>query len=146
MKVFEAAQKLDEVKPDWYTRVNLDTLNLEQSETCVLGQAFADETYSPYSYGLEQLGLDPEDPNASLVFDSNDYRHEWVQEILNRRAGLVEEIKVNALVKQFISAYEEASRGFPAALDRLYNQYKPETITVEVREDKWAQYKHLFEE
>ena len=46
---------LDRVKPDWFKRVNLDTLDLSCDDTCVLGQLHGD-----YLRGMDKYGLDNE--------------------------------------------------------------------------------------
>ena len=48
--VRRGAALLDRKLPGWHTRINLNTLDLNDCEACILGQL-----YGKYSYGLEVL-------------------------------------------------------------------------------------------
>jgi len=51
-RVQAGAQLLDETKPDWFERVNVDELDMKKAKYCVLGHVYGD-----YYDGLRVLGL-----------------------------------------------------------------------------------------
>ena len=80
------AELLDEKKPDWYTRVDLDTLDIGLASECVLGQVFG-----YYTHGLNALDITGDD---SLYGFSRHVGHPssawdelnecWAKEIVHR--------------------------------------------------------------
>ncbi len=58
-RVARGAMLLDEHRPGWYLRTDLDRLDMGQSQHCVLGQEYADEwrgyAYTVYSHAIERL-------------------------------------------------------------------------------------------
>ncbi len=65
------AKLLDEFCPRWHSLVNVNTLAMDDSDSCVLGQV-----YSDYDLGLDSLGLDYNDEiyygflaNSSMYYD-----------------------------------------------------------------------------
>lgn len=104
-RVAQGAALLDIKQPGWEHRIDLDTLDIQTSTTCVLGQVFCGED-DPYEYGADYLLLHDavENPDAPVMvahgFDAPDSLHdpdveatpwtdltaEWRRVILQRRA------------------------------------------------------------
>lgn len=59
-RVLVGAAWLDEVDPDWYTRVDTETLNVESFCGCVLGQIVSDFTYGSFD---TVVGRFPDNPD-----------------------------------------------------------------------------------
>lgn len=63
-RIERGAAWLDRVKPGWRDLIDLDTLNLADAESCVLGQVFADEaddlTTDGFDYVAEYMSPPPE--------------------------------------------------------------------------------------
>ena len=56
---------LDQYDPEWFNKINLDTLELSGCHKCILGQLFYDQWYNeehhcadPFGYGKMTLGID----------------------------------------------------------------------------------------
>jgi len=90
---------LDQRMPDWVERVDLNTLDTQHLERCVLGQLFGD-----YVIGVEELGLKEEGDRLdevsvySLGFQASgdegqptyaDLTEAWRAAILERRAPVL---------------------------------------------------------
>ncbi len=54
--VLRGSNLLDTHVPDWYWAINLDTLNQNDMDSCVVGQLFGD-----WTVGLMRMGLDERD-------------------------------------------------------------------------------------
>lgn len=50
MNVREAAKRFDEIRPDWFTRINFETLDMNDCLNCILGQVFGH-----YDNGIEVI-------------------------------------------------------------------------------------------
>lgn len=63
-RVAQGAALLDREVPDWWRRINLDTLRMSACSSCVLGQLYGD-----YDIGLDQLHIPAqrETPPADLL-------------------------------------------------------------------------------
>lgn len=93
LTVTDAASLLDRAAPNWFRRVNLDTLDLSSRTMCVLGQLFGD-----YSEGRRLISYHDEEGlcmniAGSGVFSANaPHRDEWMEAIAQRlRAAPVEQ-------------------------------------------------------
>jgi hypothetical protein len=62
------AALLDEKRPDWYTGINLETLDINSFSTCPLCQTFDD-----YWEACEILKLDPENSSEENPMKACDY-------------------------------------------------------------------------
>lgn len=87
--VLDVAALLDVERPDWFTALDLDDLELDSECNCVLGQLYApDETHvSPFSRGFAYL-IRPrllEQPDLQLGVSSYAPRSVWVAEVARRR-------------------------------------------------------------
>jgi hypothetical protein len=57
------ATLLDEIRPNWYNEVNLDTLNMDDGRACLMGQL-----YGGYTKGRTELGISAVDaPDYGIV-------------------------------------------------------------------------------
>lgn len=91
--VEEAADILDQIEPDWFTKVDVNRLDMDSMGSCVLGQVFSGnaQLLSGYTYATEEFH-DLEDLDTFTgVFGGNsdefgDYTDTWVNYITNRRA------------------------------------------------------------
>lgn len=69
-RIPEGVALLDDVVPDWASKVDLATLSMSDYNTCVLGQVFGDYSEGrarlgiPLGdgkwYGFDQVGVDPD--------------------------------------------------------------------------------------
>lgn len=53
MNVREAAKRLDEIEPNWFNKINFETLDMNSTQYCVLGQVFGS-----YKKGISSIGID----------------------------------------------------------------------------------------
>jgi len=53
------ATLLDEVRPNWYNEVDLKTLDMDNSQECLMGQL-----YGQYNVGMHAVGLNVKDGEA----------------------------------------------------------------------------------
>lgn len=89
--IYEAAQALDVIKPDWYQKVNTKRLEMFSPDNCILGQSFNDyprdeksKHESGFVVGMHLLsGLDYR--WACGMFSSFQFRAAWIEEIEVRR-------------------------------------------------------------
>lgn len=81
--VAEAAMILDNDKPDWYTKIDLDTFNMKSPARCVLGQ-----TYGNYSIAKNRL---TGNNNSGNIWAT--YTDEWRYEIKVRRERDIHDVK-----------------------------------------------------
>jgi hypothetical protein len=51
--VRQGVRYLDSLRPNWRSLVDVDRLDISQSDRCVVGQVFADEMFDIYSTGWE---------------------------------------------------------------------------------------------
>jgi hypothetical protein len=65
-RVANGAAKLDEVKPDWYSLIDMDHLNMSYADQCILGQAFQGD--GGYCNTLERMAWADHDEG---VFDGD---------------------------------------------------------------------------
>jgi hypothetical protein len=89
-RVKAGAALLDREEPGWEQRINLETLNLEESCCCVLGQLF-----QGYSTGVARLDLDLEaefslgfyrfDPASDREYSWDSLTRAWKALIRERR-------------------------------------------------------------
>jgi hypothetical protein len=95
VRVERSAAWLDEVRPDWLNRVNLDALNMLSPERCIAGQVFADQPETPpcdcclghrsgYNAARKMLKAQGLDKNL-YAFDSHEDHDAWVALITQRR-------------------------------------------------------------
>lgn len=84
-----AGKLLDVIRPGWYERVNVETLNMAHPFLCVLGQVFGDYWHAIDKYAdillLEEntnvFAGDVLDDEYDAVFDA------WVEYITARKEG-----------------------------------------------------------
>lgn len=72
--VREAALKLDDWVPDWFTKVDVDTLFMADGTSCVLGQVFADHSGSHstgYGWAIEPFRDKYVDPSRLFTTTEN---------------------------------------------------------------------------
>lgn len=84
--VEDGAKWLDGIRPEWFTLVNTDILNMSSTRKCVLGQVFADKASSysnGYSYAEYEYPFDDYTSSDRNVFA--DFDEEWIKEINKRR-------------------------------------------------------------
>jgi hypothetical protein len=92
------AERLDTLWPDWYRGIDLDKLDLNSGQRCVLGQGTARWSWFPplrrkiqYGFGslaLEDHAMQNKLPHLSpFVFFENTYIPAWRAEILKRHAA-----------------------------------------------------------
>lgn len=77
-----AARTLDKVDPEWYTKINLDTLRMVNSDSCILGQLYTD-----YYDGFKQLFGEERDIDTyacDAVFGIHADDSKWKEEIHDR--------------------------------------------------------------
>lgn len=83
-QVLRGAAFLDQTKPEWYTLVDIDTLEMGSSANCVAGQVFADEVsgdlWDGYDYLYHKHGGQWLIDHA-FVFSG---REEWIEQIQAR--------------------------------------------------------------
>ena len=99
---------LNQIRPQWFDKVNLDTLNLGKCSLCVLGQLFGDEPEvetefmytAGFGYAQARLGLtdricqslgfavDHSLPNSELRYEI--LTNEWKEAIRSLRSPQVE--------------------------------------------------------
>ena len=93
-RVAKGAALLDEKRPGWVDRIDLDTLDIDNCEDCVLGQAFEAEVHDDencgYTDGLEALGIPSGRPEEDFGFDAHradqaSLTAEWKRVITARR-------------------------------------------------------------
>lgn len=79
VEVAKAIELLDQIAPaNWRDEVNIDTLDMDSGEECVLGQIYGD-----YNVGIAALREKAEeegvsiDPDAFDAFDSGAYEDAW---------------------------------------------------------------------
>lgn len=78
----ESVALLDRFAPDWFNRVNLDTLDMMSSTDCVLGQVFANQGSNGWMHGLRLFRQVV--PNFDDVAFAN-WHETWVAVIRHRR-------------------------------------------------------------
>jgi hypothetical protein len=94
-RVANGAELLDEKKPGWDQRIDLDTLQMHSCYRCILGQLFADDhlgkAYTPFGVGIRALLLADDDDVPSVYgFDGHDtdaLAAEWKRLIEARRSA-----------------------------------------------------------
>lgn len=85
-----AVEKLDAVRPDWHTRIDIDTLSLMSPSRCLLAQVFGsyDEGLRMLGYfaGDEQSGeeMSREVREVGGSFCAPTYKDLWIAEIALR--------------------------------------------------------------
>jgi hypothetical protein len=69
------AELLDEIMPDWFTRINPEILDIESPHSCVCGQVFQSmwqdnkaASYSPFHMAVELYDINP----VECGFDADD--------------------------------------------------------------------------
>ena len=78
-RVTLGAHWLDENHPDWYTRVDTNTLQMSSHRTCILGQTLGEDGYDEL---LQEKGAHWLQDH-SFLFAGHD---EWIIQIEKRRA------------------------------------------------------------
>jgi hypothetical protein len=81
-EVHDSAAMLDRVKPGWWKKIDLDTLNLASHRQCVLGQL-----YGSFDRGRVNLRDMVYGDWALSCFYGNRDREAWIAEIERRREG-----------------------------------------------------------
>jgi hypothetical protein len=95
----QAALLLDEVKPNWYEKIDLDKLDMHLGTSCILGQS-----YNGYGSGIKEIfGKDfyntrmDEELKDDLVFGRSASREKWIEQIsLRKNTKYKEATPVNA--------------------------------------------------
>lgn len=84
-QVDRGARLLDAEMPDWYTKINIDALQMHNSCLCVLGQLYGGN----YTRGRQALGVEAGQSSAyGFNADQSLYKRlkeEWVMEIVLRK-------------------------------------------------------------
>lgn len=82
--VQECAELLDEVMPDWYTKIDERLLNLTSGTKCIIGQL-----YGGYGAGMRKLFREsPHQIKDEYILCLNDpYKKEWLAQIALRKAA-----------------------------------------------------------
>jgi hypothetical protein len=80
--VKEAASQLDSYKPEWYKNVDINKLNMNEGYSCIIGQGI--NNCKTGLYGLTMTNIYGRNYNGAF-FQSNEYKSEWIEEILLRR-------------------------------------------------------------
>ncbi len=81
-QISEAAAYLDEQKPGWYKKINLDKLCQSSPFSCVLGQLFKVEGASETGYTIGRVALNM--PTVYDAFGGGSSTEAWKKEVLNR--------------------------------------------------------------
>ncbi len=71
-RVAKGAKALDRIKPDWFKRIDLKTLDLQFADRCVLGQLYGMDDKAPFGLWerAEHLGF-------FVVCASSQNEHHW---------------------------------------------------------------------
>lgn len=82
MNVEDVAKLLDADRPGWAYLVNLDILNMAETENCVLGQVYGDweDGYTELADGDDRL-------SAEISHLTAKFKDQWVTEVKNRRVS-----------------------------------------------------------
>ena len=87
--IADSAAVLDEHKPGWYKKVDLDTLDMESPYSCVLGQVFRSRFFrrdSGYIKGCAFLFSRGYHDQRATFCSSSDHKY-WEYEIIRRHTN-----------------------------------------------------------
>lgn len=95
-RVARGAELLDRKLPDWWQRIDVETLDITSSYFCILGQQFPWENDSalgvtPYGFGLRQLQIEESvengftPPYVNWAQDAVALREAWIAIIQERQ-------------------------------------------------------------
>ena len=100
-KIKKAAAELDKHDPDWYNKIDLDTLDLRSGEKCILGQLVrwgkGEDSDLCHSDHPLYLKFDDEMNCYFEALDSSSDTKMWIPEIESRRGKGNIVIKYNGL-------------------------------------------------
>lgn len=127
--VREWAAVLDQVRPDWHERIDLDKLDLNLYSKCVLGQVF--DSYGNGRLALaDALYVDPFDLNMQ-VFDREPFRDEWEHEIRARQLNNGERSYTVAELRELAAAGKlEELLVPPNPVDQLIAEYADDIVNI----------------
>lgn len=85
--VKRAAALLDRAKPGWENLIDTETLNLNRTACCVLGQVYGEDEYEDARFWFVRQGFGFGDIDTPFVeIHGNATTTDWLTEIHDRRA------------------------------------------------------------
>lgn len=90
LAVKKGAHLLDEKYPEWHQSIDLDTLNLQRADLCVLGQ-LGRAHYGSFDSEVDALGVDAKEYGFDLAMDyPNQPLDDWYKDRDGRWSTLTE--------------------------------------------------------
>lgn len=84
------AKRLDQKTPDWYNRIDIETIDMHSSSRCILGQIYTATAnknalqYSGYIYGLDIVLNADYNREVTIAFHTCRAKKYWVYAIKQR--------------------------------------------------------------